>query len=150
MAAKKKVKKGDIVKVYYTCMLPNGTVIDRSPENEPLSFRVGEREVISGLEKAVIGMKTGESKTATVPAALAYGQYHDEWLLEVPKDKLPEGIKTEVGLRVELSGEDGKSFHAAIKNVSASSVTLDFNHPLAGEELTFEVTLLDVQSAKVK
>ncbi|MDQ7787115.1 MAG: peptidylprolyl isomerase [Thermodesulfovibrionales bacterium] len=150
MAAKKKVKKGDIVKVHYTCMLPNGTMIDRSPENEPLRFRVGEREVIADLEKAVIGLKAGESKTETVPAGLAYGPYHDEWVLEIPKDKLPAGMKTEVGLRVELPGEDGKSFIAAIKHVSISSVMLDFNHPLAGKDLTFEITMLDIQSVKAK
>jgi peptidylprolyl isomerase len=150
MAAKKKVKKGDIVTVHYTCMLPNGTMIDRFPENEPLLFRVGERKVIAGLEKAVTGLKAGESKTEKVPAVLAYGPYHDEWVLDIPKDKLTEGMKTEVGLRVELLGEDGKSFDAAIKHVSSSSVTLDFNHPLAGKDLTFEITLLEVQSAKAE
>jgi peptidylprolyl isomerase len=144
MAGKKKVKKGDRIRVHYTCMLSNGTMIDSSLNKEPLEFKVGEREVIAGIEKAVTGMRAGERKTTKVPAGLAYGPYHDEWVLEIPRDKLPVDMKVEVGLRVDLSEEGGKSHTAVIKRVSPSAVTLDFNHPLAGQELIFEITLLDI------
>jgi peptidylprolyl isomerase len=150
MAGKKKAKKGDSVRVHYSCMLSNGTKIDSSLDKEPLAFEIGEREVIAGLEKAVTGMRAGERRTTKVPAGLAYGPYHDEWVMEIPKDKLPVDVKTEVGLRVELPGEGGKSFTAAIQRISPSSVTLDFNHPLAGWELIFEITLLEIRPPKSK
>jgi FKBP-type peptidyl-prolyl cis-trans isomerase 2 len=148
VAAKKKVKKSDRVKVHYACMLSNGTMIDSSFDKEPLKFTVGERAVIAGLEKAVTGMSTGERKTTKVPAGLAYGPYHNEWVLEIGRDKLPVDMNPEVGLRVELSEEGDKSYTATIKRVSPSSVTLDFNHPLAGQELVFDITLLEIQSPK--
>lgn len=139
-----KVKKGDTVKVQYTCRLENGTAIDSSIGREPLEFTLGKEEVIKGLEEAVAGMKVGESKTVNVSAVKAYGPYHDEWVLEVGRDKLPEGWNPEVGLHFELPPEEGRSSTARVTHVSQSSVTLDFNHPLAGKRLIFEVTLLEI------
>jgi peptidylprolyl isomerase len=124
MAGKKKAKKGDSVRVHYGCMLSNGTKIDSSLDKEPLEFKIGEREVIAGLEKAVTGMSAGERRTTKVPAGLAYGPYHDEWVLEIPRDKLPVDIKADVGLRVELSDEGDKSRTAVIKRVSPSAIRL--------------------------
>ena len=138
-----KIKKGDTVKVQYTCRLENGTAIDSSIGREPLEFTLGKEEVIKGLEEAVAGMKVGESKTVKVSAEKAYGPYHDEWVLEVGRDKLPEGWNPEVGLHFELPLKDGRSSTAVVTHVSQSSVTLDFNHPLAGKGLIFEVSLLE-------
>jgi peptidylprolyl isomerase len=91
--ARSKVKKGDTVKVQYTCKLSNGTVIDSSIGREALEFTLGKEEVIKGLEEAVAGMKVGESKTVTVAAEKAYGRRHDEWVLEVGRDKLRDRIR---------------------------------------------------------
>ena len=139
-----KVKKGDTVKVQYTCRLENGTAIDSTVGREPLGFTLGKDEVIKGLEEAVRRMEVGESKTVSVSAEKAYGPYHDEWVLEVGRDKLSEEWKPEVGLHFELPLEGGQSSTALVTRVSQSSVTLDFNHPLAGKGLIFEVSLLEI------
>jgi peptidylprolyl isomerase len=139
-----RVRKGDTVKVQYSCRLENGTEIDSSVGREPLEFTLGKQEVIRGLEEIVAGMKVGESKTVNVQAGKAYGPYHDEWVLEVGRDKLPEDWHPEVGLHFELPLEEGRSSTALVTHVSQSSVTLDFNHPLAGKGLIFEVSLLEI------
>ena len=139
-----KAKKGDRVQVQYTCKLENGTAIDSSVGREPLEFTLGKGEVINGLEEAVRGMKVGESKIVNVSAEKAYGPYHDEWVLEVGRDKLPGDWKPEIGLHLELPAENGQSSTALITRVSQSYVTLDFNHPLAGKGLIFEVSLLGI------
>jgi peptidylprolyl isomerase len=139
-----KARKGDTVKVHYTCRLANGAVIDASVGTEPLEFTLGNNNVIRGLEEAVAGMKVGESKTAMVTADKAYGPYHDEWVLEVARDKFTEGWSPEIGLHYEVPRENGQSTTATVMRVSSSSVTLDFNHPMAGKELIFEIRLLEI------
>ena len=142
---KRKAKKGDTVKIHYTCKLANGIIIDSSHDKEPIMFTVGSKEVIPGLDDAIIGMKIEESKVQKVSAEKAFGPYHNDWVLEVGRDRLPEEWKPEVGLRYEMPREDGKLFTATIKRVSPSTVTLDFNHPMAGKVLLFEITLLEIQ-----
>jgi peptidylprolyl isomerase len=139
-----KVRKGDTVMVNYTCRLANGTVIDSSVGREPLEITLGRYDVIKGLEDAVAAMKVGESKTVTVPADKAYGPYHDEWVLEMGRDKLPEDWNPEIGLHYEVPREKGQSTTATVTRVTQSSVTLDFNHPMAGKELIFEISLLEI------
>jgi len=139
-----KVRKGDRVKVHYTCRLANGTVIDTSVGTEPLEFTLGDNDVIKGLEEAVAGMKIGESKSAAVAAEKAYGPYHEEWVLEVGRDTFTEGWSPEIGLHYEVPREDGQSTTATVTRVSSSSVTLDFNHPMAGKGLIFEIHLLEI------
>lgn len=139
-----KTRKGDAVKIHYTCKLSNGTVIDSSEGKEPLEFTIGKGEIIKGLEEAVAGMKVGESKTVAVAAEKAYGRRHYEWILEVGRDKLPENWIPEIGLYYDIPREDGQSMTATVTRVSESSVTLDFNHPLAGKELIFEISLLEI------
>jgi FKBP-type peptidyl-prolyl cis-trans isomerase 2 len=143
-----KVRKGDTVKVQYKCRLENGTEIDSSVGREPLEFTLGTEEVIKGLEEIVAAIKVGESKTVNVSAEKAYGPYHDEWVLEVGRDKLPQGWKPEVGLHFELPLEEGRSSTALVTHVSQSSVTLDFNHPLAGRDLAFEVEVAEINETR--
>lgn len=142
--AKKKAKKGDKVRVHYTCRLANGTVIDSSHGNDPLQFDLGKEEVLKGLDEAVKGMKEGEEKTCTVNAEKAYGIRHEEWKLDVPRNKFSEEWTPEVGLHFEIEREDGQRSVATVTNVSKETVTLDFNHPLAGKELVFEVSLIEI------
>ena len=140
-----KAKKGDTVRVHYTCKLANGTVIDSSEGSDPLEFTIGKGEIIKGLEEAVSGMKIGQSKTITVAPEKAYGPHHGEWVLDVNRDKLPGNQDLDVGLRIDIPREGGQSSTATVMHVSALSVTLDFNHPLAGKELIFEVRLLEIK-----
>lgn len=138
------VKEGDTVKIHYTGKFDDGTVFDASQENEPLEFVVGEGQVITGVEEAVIGMNPNENKTAQIPPDKAYGQYHEDMVIEVEKDKFPEHIQPEPGLELELKQEDGESVYVTVTNVTEDEVTLDANHPLAGKNLTFEIELLEI------
>ena len=141
-----KVRKSDKVRVHYTCKLANGTIIDSSQGQEPLEFTLGQGEIIKGLEDVVMGMKVGQSKIATVAPEQTYGVRHEEWMIDVVRDKLPEDFKPEVGLHYEIPRENGQSSLATVTHVSPTTVTLDFNHPLAGKELIFEVSLLEILS----
>ena len=145
MARKRvKPKKGDKVGIHYTCKLEDGTVADSSNGTDPIEFTLGKGEVIKGLEEAVMGMKVGQSKSVNVPPDKAYGLRHEDWALDVPRNKMPDGIKAEAGVCLEIPREDGSSSTAAVTHISESSVTLDFNHPLAGKELIFDVSLLEI------
>ena len=148
MPRRKKVKKGDIVKIHYTCTLANGTLIDSSFENEPLEFTVGKGEVMTGLEEAVKGMSVGEKATKKVPAEKAYGIRYQEWVLEVGRDKLPDEWQPEVGLHLDIPRENGQTTVATVTHVSEKMVTLDFNHPLAGNELIFTISIIKIGRKK--
>lgn len=139
-----KVRKDDTVRVQYTCKLENGTVIDASTAGKPLEFVVGRGDVIKGLDEAVAGMKVGEKNTIRVAAEKAYGPRHEEWVLEVMRDKFSEDWSPEIGLHYEIPRENGQSTTATVTRVSPKSVTLDFNHPLSGRELIFEVSVLEI------
>jgi len=139
-----KARKNDTVRIHYSCKLSNGTVIDSSMGSEPLELVVGKEDVIKGLDEAVAGMKVGEAKTTRVAAEKAYGLRHDEWVLEVGRDRFAEDWSPEVGLHYEIPRENGQSTTATVTSVSKSSVTLDFNHPLSGQELIFEIRLLKI------
>jgi peptidylprolyl isomerase len=138
------VRKGDKVRVHYTCKLANGTIIDSSQGKEPFEFTLGKGEIIRGLEDVIMGIKLGQSKTATVTPEKTYGPRHEEWMIDVGRDKLPEDFKPEVGLHYEIPRENGQSSLATVTHVSQATVTLDFNHPLAGKDLIFEVRLLEI------
>jgi peptidylprolyl isomerase len=137
-------KKGDTVKVHYTGKLEDGTVFDSSQGRQPLEFQLGSGSVIPGFEEAIVGMQEGESKTTQIPADQAYGPYHDEMLLTVPREQFPPDIEPEVGQELELRQQDGQSFVVQVKDVSDGEVTLDANHPLAGEDLTFDIQLVQI------
>ncbi|MDZ7830504.1 MAG: peptidylprolyl isomerase [Desulfobacterales bacterium] len=137
-------KEGDTVRIHYTGKFDDGTVFDTSGENEPLEFVIGDGQVIPGVEEAVIGMNPEENKTTMIPPEKAYGQYHEDMVIEVEKNKFPEHIQPEPGLELELKQEDGNSMFVIVTNVSDEEVTLDANHPLAGKDLTFEIQLMEI------
>lgn len=137
-------KRGNIVKVHYVGKFEDGTVFDTSREREPLPFTIGEGEVIPGFEEAVVGMNPGESKKVVIPAENAYGPRHEEMVLVVDRQNLPEGVDPQVGQQYQIPQSDGQSIVVTVTDASDSSVTLDGNHPLAGRELTFEIELLEV------
>lgn len=138
-------KNGDTVSIHYTGRLEDGTVFDTSENRDPLEFTLGEGNVIPGFEKAVQGMEAGESKTATIPSDEAYGQRRDDLVLSVAKEQLPEDLEPEVGQRLQMQAGDGQTFQVVISEVEEESVEVDANHPLAGEDLTFEIELVDIQ-----
>lgn len=137
-------KKGDTVKVHYTGKLDDGTVFDTSAEREPLEFQLGEKQMIPGFENGVMGMEVDETKTVKVPSDEAYGPHHDERIIEISRDKVPEDINLGVGQMLELAGEDGNKVIVTVADVKDDTVTLDANHPLAGQDLNFEIKLVEI------
>ncbi|MFP3948111.1 MAG: peptidylprolyl isomerase [Longimicrobiales bacterium] len=137
-------KNGDTVSIHYTGRLEDGTVFDTSENRDPLEFTLGEGNVIPGFEKAVQGMAEGESKTATIPSDEAYGQRRDDLVLSVSKEQLPSDLDPQVGQRLQMQAGDGQTFEVVISEVEEDSVEVDANHPLAGEDLTFDIELVEV------
>ena len=138
-------KNGDIVQVDYTGTLENGTVFDTSVGREPLNFTLGEGKMIPKFEEAVLGMKIGESKTFTIPADDAYGPYRDDLILVVNREDLPTDLDPEVGQQLQMTQPDGGTSVGTVTNATDTTITVDFNHPLAGEDLTFEIELVSIQ-----
>lgn len=139
-------KNGDTVKVNYTGKLEDGTVFDTSEEKGPIEFTLGEGQVIPGFEKAIAGMKTGDSKIEKIPATDAYGPRRDELLMEVQKEQFPENIDPEPGQQLQVRDPQGQAAQVVVHEVKDETVVLDANHPLAGKDLTFEIELVDVQN----
>jgi FKBP-type peptidyl-prolyl cis-trans isomerase 2 len=147
-SAPKTAKSGDTVKVDYTGKLADGTVFDTSVGKTPLQFTLGTNQVIAGFDKAVTGMKVGESKTVTIPADEAYGQHRDDLLFEVDRTRLPKDMEPKVGVQVRVTQSDGSTAVYPIVKVDDTTVTLDTNSPLAGKDLTFEIKLLEITANK--
>ncbi len=138
------IKKGDRIKVEYEGTLDDGSVFDSSEGKEPLEFKVGSDQIIEGFEKAVMGMEEGEEKEFRVSAAEAYGETNPELMEEVPRDQFPEG-ELRAGTMLVAKLEDGSEIPATIAGVSDSTVTVDFNHPLAGKALNFKIKILKIE-----
>lgn len=138
------VGDGNVVRVHYKGTLANGTVFDSSENKDPLEFRVGEGRVIPGFEDAVRGLAPGETVTTKIPPEKAYGARRHELLFHVPKEKFPAGVEPRVGQLFQLRMKDGENASATVREVAAEKVVLDANHPLAGEELTFELNLVEI------
>ena len=137
-------KKGDKVQVHYTGKTGDGVVFDSSREREPLEFRLGSGMVIQGFENAVLGLKIGQSVTAFIPANEGYGSVQDELIFNVPVEQFPDNIVPEIGLQLQLQNPDGGGTVVTITGISASEVTMDANHILAGKDLTFDIELVAI------
>ncbi len=137
------IENGKTVQVHYKGTLADGTVFDSSEGSEPLEFQTGVQSVIPGFEAAVVSMAVGETKIVTIASADAYGDSSEDMIGLVPRDSLPEDIAPEVGMMLEMHTQDG-SMPVRVIAVDDENVTLDANHPLAGEDLTFELTLVAV------
>jgi peptidylprolyl isomerase len=143
--AKMAAKAGDLVRVHYKGTLSDGTVFDSSEGREPLEFTLGEGMVIPGFEKAVSGLEVGQSIVKTIPAAEAYGPVIEDMVVRVPRSQLPPDLDLEAGQELQLRSEHGVMI-AHVADVDEEGVVLDANHPLAGEDLTFDITLDSIGS----
>ncbi len=140
-------KKGDTARVHYTGRLANGEVFDSSKGDEPLEFEVGAGEVIAGFDKGVQGMSVGDKKTIEIEADDAYGQRNEALVQSVPRAELNLGTEPQVGMNLVLQLPDGNQIPVSITEVTQDSVTLDANHPLAGQKLTFDVELIGTEQS---
>lgn len=137
-------RPGDMVRVHYTGKLVDGTTFDSSEEGAPIQFTLGEGDLIPGFEEAVLGMAPGESKTHTIPAQQAYGLHQPELLLEVDRQQFPDDINPYVGQQLEMTQANGSTVPVVVTAINAAHVTLDGNHPLAGQDLLFEICLVAI------
>ena len=135
---------GDTVKVDYTLKQADGTVFDTSVGKTPFQFTLGQKQVIPGFENAVLGMKVGDAKTVTIPAADAYGPRDESLVQVVQKSKLPQDTEPQVGMQLQSSNADGSTTIFTITKIDGTAVTLDGNSPLAGKDLTFDIKLLEI------
>ncbi len=138
------VKQGDTISVHYTGKLADGTIFDSSYGRAPIQFTLGQGKLIAGFEKAVIGMKTGEKKTAIIPVLEAYGPRHDKAVVEMERKNLPQNLIPQVGQRLELTQDDESTVLVTVTAVTEAAITVDANHPLAGKDLTFEIELVSI------
>lgn len=135
---------GDTVKVHYTGTLSDGSVFDSSADREPLEFTLGTGAVIPGFDNAVTGMEIGDRKTFTIPAAEAYGEHDPRMVQDVPRSELPADLTLFIGMRLTASDNMGREIPLVVTELTDTTVTLDANHPLAGEDLTFAIELVAV------
>jgi FKBP-type peptidyl-prolyl cis-trans isomerase 2 len=139
-----KAKTGDRVKIHFTGKMQDDKVVETSKERGPLEFKIGEGNVISGLEQGIIGMQVGDKKTLTISPQEAFGVPRQELMVELNKDEIPEGIKLAVGIHLDIQASDGQTFKVKVVDVKEDTVTLDANHPLAGVTLIFDVELIEI------
>ena len=136
-------KNGDRVRVHYTGRLEGGQVFDTSREGEPLEFTVGADDIIQGFSEAVRGMRVGESKTVEIAPDDAYGPRRDGLVTSIPRGQTQFPVEPQVGMRFGLPLQDGGQLEVVVTEVTDTHVTIDGNHPLAGQKLIFDVELVE-------
>ncbi len=137
------VKAGDTVRIHYTGTLADGTTFDSSQGREPLEFTVGSGQIISGLDSALPGMEVGDQKKVEIAADEAYGQKDPAAMQPVPRGEIPDNIPLDIGTQLQVQDGSGRVAQVQVAEVTDETVVLDMNHPLAGEDLTFDIELVE-------
>jgi peptidylprolyl isomerase len=140
-------KAGDTVAIHYTGTLPDGTKFDSSEGRDPLEFVVGSGQIIPGLDGALPGMSVGDKKTVQVECAQAYGPSNPEMRQAVPREGIPSHIPLEIGTQLQMQTPEGQALPVRVVEVDEATVTLDANHPLADQDLTFDIELMRIDAA---
>ena len=138
------VQNGDKVKVHYHGKLRNGETFDSSQGREPLEFTVGGGQVIKGFDDGVKGMQVGDKRTVEIEVQDAYGEKNEDMIIEFPKAQFPPDMNPEAGMQLMMNNGQGQQFPVVIKEVGEETVLLDANHPLAGEDLIFDIELVEI------
>jgi peptidylprolyl isomerase len=138
-------QNGDTVKVHYQGKLRSGETFDSSDGREPLQFTLGSGQVIPGFDNGIQGMQVGDKKTIEIPVDQAYGEKRQDMLIEFPKDQFPAEMTPKVGEQLMMSDGSGQQFPVIIAEVREESVVLDANHPLAGQDLIFDLELVHIE-----
>ena len=137
-------KSGDTVRIHYMGTLEDGTQFDSSDGRDPLEFALGGGQVLPGFDSAVDGMAVGENKSVTIQPDQAYGDRHEQLVQEVPKSALPEDMEPAVGMQLQSQSPDGQVMNLVVTDVADETITVDANHPLAGQALTFAIELVEI------
>jgi len=135
-----------VVSLDYTLTV-DAEVVDSSEGSDPIEFLQGHGQIITGLEQALYGMKIGDEKMVVVKPSEGYGEVDEDAFIDVPRSEFPSDIPAQVGVAIQMQDEHGEVLDARIFEVSKDVITLDFNHPLAGKELTFKVTVVELREA---
>ena len=158
------VKQGDKVRINYTGKLEDGSIFDTTIkeagccdddsdccdddgcgcESGPMEMTLGNEDFFLQVEEALIGMAPGEKKTVVIPAEDAFGEYDEEEVFSISREQLTGDIVPEVGMELELTGDDDEPVEVVVVEVSEDTITVDANHPLAGENITYEIELLEI------
>ena len=137
-------KAGDTVKIHYTGTLDDGTQFDSSAGRDPLEFELGGGQVIPGFDSAVEGMAVGENKNVRIEPDQAYGDRHEQLVQQVPRSALPDDLEPQVGMGLQSQSPDGQVMMLMVTEVGDDSITVDANHPLAGQTLNFDIELVEI------
>jgi FKBP-type peptidyl-prolyl cis-trans isomerase SlyD len=136
-----------VISFNYTLKDDEGTILDSSANKEPLTFLSGSQQIIPKLEEALSGMIIGSKKNIKIAAADAYGEYSEDAIQKIKMDQFPKEANIEVGMTYIANSPDGKQMPFLVSEINEQDITVDFNHPLAGKNLEFDVELLDVRDA---
>ena len=137
-------KLGDTIKIHFTGKLQDETVIETSKDRDPLEFKIGDGNVIPGLEQGVIGMAAGDKKTIAVSPEEGFGQPQEDLVVDLKKSEFPEDVEFAVGAYLNIETSESKEFKAKVVEIKEDTVTLDANHPLAGITINYDVELLEI------
>ncbi|HTS42980.1 MAG TPA: peptidylprolyl isomerase [Puia sp.] len=138
------VKAGDTIKVHYHGRLTDGSTFDSSEGRQPLEFTVGSGMVIPGFDNGVLGMVVGDKKTIEIPVHDAYGPKDPQKIIDFPRDRFPDDIQPQVGMQLNMHNGSGQQFPVVIAEINNDMIMLDANHPLAGEDLIFDLELVEI------
>ncbi|KAA6431494.1 peptidylprolyl isomerase [Dyadobacter flavalbus] len=142
----KQAKSGDNVQVHYKGTLPDGQLFDSSEGRDPLDFQLGSGQVIKGFDDGVTGMEIGDKKTIHIPNAEAYGPVNEDMIIHFDRKQIPAEIPLEIGSTLNMHQEgNGQVIPVIIREVTEDTVVLDANHPLAGQDLIFELELVGIR-----
>lgn len=140
-------KAGDTVRITYKGTLNNGEMFDSSEGRDPLEFVVGSGQIIKGLDAAIPGMAVGDTADVNVPCAEAYGEVNPDARQAVPREQIPAEIPLEVGTQFQMQTPQGQVVPVKVAEVTETEVTLDANHPLAGQDLNFAIEIVGIDAA---
>ncbi len=138
------IKQGDTVRIHYTGTLHDGSVFDSSEGRAPLEFAVGSGQIIPGLDSALPGMEVGDKKRVEVVCEEAYGPVNPAMRQDIPREGIPADIPLDPGTQLQMQTPDGQALPVTVVEANETTVTLDANHPLAGQDLTFDIEVVSV------
>lgn len=138
-------KVGDTVTVHYKAKTKDQLIFD-SKKTEPLKIKIGDNEVISAFEDALVGMQLGQNKTIIVPAQEAFGPYVEELVSTIERKELPPDLELKIGQQLQIQQPDGSMILVTVANLTDQFATFDANHPLAGKDITFNIEILNISN----
>jgi FKBP-type peptidyl-prolyl cis-trans isomerase 2 len=144
MDLEKHAKVGDIVTIHFTGKLEDGSIFDSTEKDNPLKFKIGNNEVIQGIDEAVVGMKINQEKSIHISSDKAYGSVEKELIINVKKTDLPNNLKVKINQELKIPYEEGDYLNVRITKISTEIIEFDGNHPLAGKNLLFDLKLIEI------